>query len=145
VRNLSKDNSKIQRYGGQILRKNAGAGVCNVRDGARVDAGLRAEEQQGFLPIFVLPIDRRSSIIRILDEPFVDPAKELQLVCLQGERSKSAAHTAINSFHLQQMKNKADSMSPIIYIRGPFDQRKSRNRANSTTCSAPITSVTKGG
>ena len=36
---------EIQRYGGQVLRANAGAHICNICDRARAQAGLRAEEQ----------------------------------------------------------------------------------------------------
>ena len=43
---------EIQRYGGQILRANSGAGVCNIRDGARAHAGLRAEKQERILAYF---------------------------------------------------------------------------------------------
>jgi hypothetical protein len=43
---------EIQRYGGQVLRANAGARICNIHDGARAHAGLRAEEQKGILAYF---------------------------------------------------------------------------------------------
>jgi hypothetical protein len=55
------------------VRANAGADVCNIRDGARVHTGLRAEEQQRILAYFFLQIDRRSSIVRVLNDPLVDP------------------------------------------------------------------------
>ena len=55
------------------MRANAGARICNIHDGARAHAGLRAKNSNASLPIFVLPIDRRSSIVRVLNEPLVDP------------------------------------------------------------------------
>jgi hypothetical protein len=56
------------------LRANAGAGVCDISNGARAYAGLFAEEQQGVLDYFS-SADRSSFIHRsLLNEPLVDPS-----------------------------------------------------------------------
>ena len=54
---------KLQRYRWQILRENAGAGVCDISDGARPYACLFAEAQQGVLDYF-RSADRSSFIHR---------------------------------------------------------------------------------
>jgi hypothetical protein len=64
---------KIQRYGGKSCARTPAPAFCNIRDGARRTPVCAPNNRNASLSIFILPIDRRSSIIRVLNDPLVDP------------------------------------------------------------------------
>jgi hypothetical protein len=73
VRNLSKDNSKFSGMAGRSwARMPAPTFVISVTAHGRTPV-CGPKNRNASLPIFVLPIDRRSSIVRVLNDPLVDP------------------------------------------------------------------------